>query len=179
MCPHSRIDTREVLLFTLPDFQIKPSYWLINQMTSFIWKSMDTLGVFLALVSKHYSRALPNDILSRNRFPTSTMQLFPISEILFSVKAYALSNEYYLKRMVKKFSHNLTVNNFLWNRSLYFFWSFLYLFNPNDFNFIPKRSIKMFVNHKFWVIDQSNNFFMICLLYLFHCCDRPTKGSVE
>ena len=82
-----------------------------------------------------------------------------------------------LKRMVKNFI--VDSHNFLWNRSLYFFWSFLYLFNPNDFNFLPKRSIKMFVNHKFWVIDQSNNFFMICLLYLFHCCDRPTKGSVE
>ena len=72
-------------------------------MSSFIWKPMDTLGVFLALVSKHYSRALPNDIPSRNRFPTSTMQLLRISEILFSVIAYELSydipyvNEYFLK----------------------------------------------------------------------------------
>ena len=37
----------------------------------------------------------------------------------------------------------------------------------------------MFVNHKLWVIDQSDNFFMVGLLYLVHCLKGLTKGSVE
>ena len=70
-------------------------------------------------------------------------------------------------------------HNFLSKRSLYFFRSFLYFFDSKIFDFLPKCSIKMFVNHKLWVIDQSDNFFMVGLLYLVHCLKGLTKGSVE